>query len=75
MTNMDNMEKVAAILEQNQAIIQELIDRIEFLEDSLGDAQEELRSLRTDHSLLEDDVRGIERELRSLASEVEFHTG
>jgi chromosome segregation ATPase len=45
--------------------------RIESLEQELDETQEELRSLRTDHSLLEDTVMGVESDLESFAADVE----
>lgn len=45
--------------------------RIESLEQELSEAQEELNSLRTDHSLLEEAVMGVEGEVQDLATDVE----
>ena len=70
---MDNMEKIVKILESNQAIIQELIGRIETLEETVDEQAETIRGLETDHGILQDEVAALTGEVEDLATDVESH--
>lgn len=63
--------KVAREFEACYELIRELQEQVEALTQTVDDNEQELQSLRTDHSMLEDDVRGIAGEVQDLATDVE----